>query len=184
MNQPPSVVSGTPAAATATPQTFAFTGRDPNGYADIARMYFLVNPSACDLAEHLPRFYDRAGNGIYLYNDALTALQGPLTPGTSGTLQNGQCVIYGSTSSLVSAATDRRSIWAGHAGRLTTAEKVSVGAGQRGPGHRIGYRRGPGTGGTPPSWSRVPRLAPSLPPQRSLSRGGTNGYADIFRMSS
>ena len=35
-------------------------------------------------------FYDGASNGIYLYNDALTALLGPLTPGTSGTLQNGQ----------------------------------------------------------------------------------------------
>src|SRR5204862_291600 len=29
---------------------------------------------------------------------------GPLTPGTSGTLANSQCVVYGSTSSLVSAA--------------------------------------------------------------------------------
>ena len=76
-NQPPSVVSGTPTNATATPQTFTFTGRDPNGYCGHLPDVFSGEPHAVDPAEHLPRVYDRATNGIYLYNDALTALLGP-----------------------------------------------------------------------------------------------------------
>ena len=59
-------------------------------------MYFLVNPTPSIPQNTCHGFYDRATNGIYLYNDALTVLLGPLTPGTSGTLQNSQCVVYGS----------------------------------------------------------------------------------------
>ena len=88
-------------------EAFTFTGGNPNRYADIFRMYFLVNP-----APAIPRTpatgSDRSTNGIYLYNDALTALLGPLTRHI-GTLQNSQCVVYGSSSSLVSA---RERIWA------------------------------------------------------------------------
>jgi hypothetical protein len=103
-NQPPLVVSGTPTNTSATPQTFTFTGRDPDGFADIYRMYFLINPTPSIPANSCHGFYDRAANGLYLYNDALTAVSGPLTPGTPGTLQNSQCVLNGSTSSLVSAS--------------------------------------------------------------------------------
>src|SRR5262249_18779015 len=101
---PPSVVSGTPSVSTITPQTFTFTGRDPDGYSDIYRMYFLVNPTAEIPVNTCHGYYDRASNGLYLYNDALTVAMGPLTPGSSATLQNGQCVVYGSSSVLLSAA--------------------------------------------------------------------------------
>ena len=103
-SSPPTVVSGTPAGPTTTPQTFTFTGRDLDGYADIYRMYFLINPNAAIPANTCHGYYDRATNALYLYNDALTVLLGPLTPGTSGTLQNSQCVVSGSTSSLVSGS--------------------------------------------------------------------------------
>ena len=45
-------------------------------------------------------------NSIFLYNDALTALLGPLTPGGAGTLQNSQCVINGGSSFVTAAGTD------------------------------------------------------------------------------
>jgi uncharacterized repeat protein (TIGR01451 family) len=100
----PVAVSGSPASATATPQTFAFTGRDSDGYADIAGVYFLVNSSLSIPQATCLGLYVRASNALYLYNDTLTVPMGPLTPGSGGTLQNGQCVVYGASSSLVSAA--------------------------------------------------------------------------------
>jgi hypothetical protein len=100
----PTVVSGTPTSATSTPQTFTFTGRDLDGFADINLMYFLIksstNPGMCY------GFYNRAANSLYLYNDAFSAVNGPLTPGSAGTLQNSQCVVNGSTSSVSAAGTD------------------------------------------------------------------------------
>jgi uncharacterized membrane protein YqaE (UPF0057 family) len=99
----PSVVSGSPTSTTSLSQTFSFVARDPAGYSDIYRIYFLINNSATIPANTCHGFYDRPSNTFYLYNDALTAAMGPLTPG-SGTLQNSQCALNGSTSSLVSVS--------------------------------------------------------------------------------
>src|SRR5205814_2357506 len=89
---------------TTTPQTFTFTGRDPDGFADILRIYFLINTSPSIPTNTCHGFYDRSSNGLYLYNDTLSSLMGPLTPGAAGQLQNSQCVVNGATSALVSAA--------------------------------------------------------------------------------
>jgi len=102
--QPPAVISGTPTATNVSPQTFTFTGRDPNGATDMGRMYFLVNSSPTIPQNVCHGFYDRPSNGLYLYNDSITVLMGPLTPGSSGSLQNTHCTIYGTGSALVSAA--------------------------------------------------------------------------------
>jgi len=104
--QLPTVVSGTPAIATVSPQTFAFTARDPNGFSDIANVYFLVNTSPTVSQNTCHGLYVRATNGLYLYNDALTAASGPLTPGSSGSLQNSQCVVNGIGSSVTASGTD------------------------------------------------------------------------------
>jgi len=103
-NVPPTVVSGTPANPTTTPQTFTFTARDANGSANIDRIYFLVNTTPNVPVNSCHGFYDRATNAIYLYNDAVTVLQGPLTPGAGGILQNSQCGVNGPASALVSGA--------------------------------------------------------------------------------
>ena len=70
-------------------------------------MYFLVNGSATIPANSCHGFYDRASNGYYLYNDALTAVLGPLTLGAAGTLANSQCTLHGSTTTAgIGAGTD------------------------------------------------------------------------------
>lgn len=101
---PPLFTATSPSAATGSPQLLNFTMSDPDGFDDINRMYFLVNTSSATTGTICYGYYDRAGNGIFLYNDALTTAQGPLTPGTSGTLQNGQCTVDGAASSLLTAA--------------------------------------------------------------------------------
>ena len=39
-------------------------------------------------------------NGFYLTNDAASYWQGPVTPGTAGSVQNSRCVLTGNTSSV------------------------------------------------------------------------------------
>ncbi|MBL8235968.1 MAG: hypothetical protein JNM66_01010 [Bryobacterales bacterium] len=102
--QPPTVVSGTPANPSGSPQTFTFVARDANGFTDINRVYFQVHTSPTVPANTCHGFYDRPTNAFYLFNDALTALTGPLTPGSAGTLQNSQCVLHGAASTPVSGA--------------------------------------------------------------------------------
>jgi hypothetical protein len=103
-NNPPTVVSGAPTSTTSTPQTFTFVARDVDGYADISRVYFLINPNPGIPVNTCHGFYDRASNAFYLFNDSLTTLMGPLSPGASATLQNSQCVLHGSSSMPVSGA--------------------------------------------------------------------------------
>ncbi len=103
-SQPPVIVSMQPASAVGSPQTFTTVARDPNGFANLQRVYFLVNPNTNIGAGTCHGFYDRALNAFYLYNDALTVLQGPLAPGGAGSLSNGQCAIQGAGSAPVSGA--------------------------------------------------------------------------------
>ena len=63
-NGAPAVVSGL-RRTRPSPQTFTFTVRDPNGYADINKVYFLVNPTPVDPAEHLPRVLRPGGQRRY-----------------------------------------------------------------------------------------------------------------------
>lgn len=104
--QPPTLASVSPSGSTTATQTFTLTARDANGASDISRIYFLVNSSPSVPVNSCHGFYDRSVGALFLYNDALTTLQGPLSPGTAGTLQNGQCVINGVSSSVSAAGTD------------------------------------------------------------------------------
>ena len=104
--QPPTLVSAQPAATTSATQTFTLRGRDTNGFADMERFYFLVNTNTSIPAGSCHGFYDRASNSLFLYNDMLTALVGPLTPGAAGAIQNSQCIVNGSTSSVSASGTD------------------------------------------------------------------------------
>jgi len=100
----PSIVSASPANVTGSPQTFTQTSRSPVGQSNLSRIYFLVNATASVPAGSCHGFYDRTQNAFYLFNDALTVLQGPIAPGSGGTLENSQCTLHGATSNVVSAA--------------------------------------------------------------------------------
>lgn len=101
---PPVIVSGTPSNPVGSPQLFNLVVRDPNGYANLSRVYFSVNTSPTASPNTCHGFYDAAANAFFLYNDALTALMGPLSAGTSGTLQNTQCQLSGAQSRVLSTA--------------------------------------------------------------------------------
>ena len=98
------IVSAAPANAMGSPQTFRFVLRDPHGYADLQRLDFLVHSDATVPPDSCHGFYDRAANGIFLYNYALSALLGPMTPGSAGTLENSRCTVHGSLLQLAGTA--------------------------------------------------------------------------------
>ena len=96
---PPGVVSVTPASGTGVTQTFTAVYSDPNGLNDLNNVRLLVNTAvsgvnACYL------YYYPASNTIYLENNADNGTAGPLTPGSSSTISNGQCTINGTGSSF------------------------------------------------------------------------------------
>ena len=98
LNQPPVNVSISPNSGTGASQTFTAAFSDGNGFADLATMSILVNTSASAVNGCYVIYY-RSSNAMYLVNDAGTAVLGPLTPGGTGTVQNGQCTLTASTSS-------------------------------------------------------------------------------------
>jgi hypothetical protein len=96
---PPTADSVTPAGGAGTSQSFTFKYSSVNTYGYLNTMYGLINTtlsntSACSMQ------YRQAGNLLYLYNDAGTALLGPMTLGVAGTLSNSQCTLDAGASSV------------------------------------------------------------------------------------
>ena len=96
----PQVVSVTPSSGSGTTQTFSFVYSDPAGASDFVSTQALFNTllgaaNACWL------WVDPVHAAAYLANDAGTQFVGPITLGTSATLQNSQCTLNGSGSSAI-----------------------------------------------------------------------------------
>jgi hypothetical protein len=92
-------VSVSPASGFGAYRSFAVAYYDSAGYTDINEAKFLVQTSvngvnACYLK------YNVQTNGFYLTDDAASYWQGPVTPGTAGSVQNSRCILTGNTSSV------------------------------------------------------------------------------------
>jgi hypothetical protein len=97
----PSTISATPSSGSGSSGTFSFAYFDPNGASDLSspEVIFaagLSGAGACYVV------YDQINNLGLLVNDASTGST-PVRFGTSDTAPNGQCVLYGSGSSAVTA---------------------------------------------------------------------------------
>jgi len=103
----PSVVSASPNAASGAAQTFVLTYSDTGGTD--ALQFVSVDFNASLTAAHgcsvryEQAYYNQANSALYLYNDAGTAVMGPLVPGSSGTLANSQCTINGSSTTVTTS---------------------------------------------------------------------------------
>jgi Putative Ig domain len=102
--QAPSVASVTPNTGTGTAQTFQFVISDVNGYRFIKTAYAQIStstayPNSCAV------MYDAVNNKLSLIRDDGTNWIGSITPGTATTLQNSQCALSGSGSSVSGAGT-------------------------------------------------------------------------------
>jgi hypothetical protein len=119
-NQPPSLVSVTPAAGTGMTQTFSYTISSANGYSYLMQDQIVINnglygANACFL------YYVRAANRVGLLNDDETAwLTAPLH--SPGTLSNSQCAVDTGASAAV-----------GSGNTLTLDMVITFAAGWTGP---------------------------------------------------
>ena len=99
VNPAPTTDSVAPFSGVGTSQTFAFKYSSANGYSYLSTVYALFNssftmPNGCIIK------YLVASKQMYLYNDAGTAVLGPVTPGVAGTLSNSQCTVNAGASSV------------------------------------------------------------------------------------
>ncbi|MDQ6705553.1 MAG: hypothetical protein M3Z85_06275 [Acidobacteriota bacterium] len=98
----PTSDSVTPNASGGASGSFAFRYSSPNGSGYISDAYVLFD-GALNGAHACWILYDKPSNGLYLVNDPGYGTVGPLAPGTSGTLQNSQCALSGTGSSVAGA---------------------------------------------------------------------------------
>ena len=101
-NLAPSPVSVSPASGAGTSQVFRFTFSDPKGYGALSSVAAIINGTATG-AGGCSVVYLPTANLLYLADDSATAWTGPLTPGGSGNIQNSQCMVDASTSSVSGA---------------------------------------------------------------------------------
>ena len=98
VNTPPTADSVSPSSGAGSSQVFTFRYSSVNGNGYLRNVYALINGSLSG-ANGCYVYYVAASNALYLYNDAGSAVAGPLTPGSGGTLSNSQCTLNGSGSS-------------------------------------------------------------------------------------
>jgi hypothetical protein len=93
---PPTADSVTPNAASGPSQTFALEYSDSPSFNALWWVFARFGPeeNGCEVE------YNWILNTLSLLNDAGTAFQGALTPGTSGTLSNSQCTVNGAGTSV------------------------------------------------------------------------------------
>jgi uncharacterized repeat protein (TIGR01451 family) len=92
-----SVVSVTPSSGSGVQQTFSFRYADTAGVGDITQLWVSVNSGSTANACLL--LWDRASNGLNLYNDAGSGWLPAARLGVSGTLTNSQCSVNAVASS-------------------------------------------------------------------------------------
>jgi hypothetical protein len=96
----PSAVSVSPGSGSGASQTFTFVSSDPAGYSAIAAQQFLFTGTSFSLPGSCYIFLNRATGLLYLTNDAATGWQSPVSFSQGGVLQNSQCALNASTSSM------------------------------------------------------------------------------------
>lgn len=98
----PTADSVSPASGSGLAQTFSARYSDADGYTNLRALNLLFRNSTPSLRACWVR-YDAQNRVFYLQDDAGKALIGPMAMGSKGTLQNSQCVLNGSGSSITAS---------------------------------------------------------------------------------
>lgn len=95
----PSVVSVSPSSGSGSNPTFTFTFSDAANAANLADVAVLIAPAIT--SDHVCYIvYDQPSNRITLVRDLLSSGSDSMTPGSPTVLQNSQCKITGTTTSV------------------------------------------------------------------------------------
>jgi hypothetical protein len=100
---PITLVSVTPHSGSGLSQTFSYLASDQKGAADLTQLWMDISTSPSATANACYSRYDAGPKSLYLLNDTNTAWLGPVTPGSTAILQNSQCVLNASASSVSSS---------------------------------------------------------------------------------
>lgn len=105
-NQPPSVVSVSPAAGSGSLQTFTVVLNDANGNADVRGFDMIVRtPASTTYANACWISFDRVSNQLMLANDSAAGYIGAVTPGSPASVQNSQCLLVGTDATVTGSGT-------------------------------------------------------------------------------
>jgi len=110
LNVAPESLTVNPVNRAAASFVFTASYRDENGFADIQTARLAIGPSTALNGNCLIQL-DRVRNQISLYNDAGTALLGPITPGSNAVVQNSQCSVNGLGSSVNWSSETNELLW-------------------------------------------------------------------------
>jgi hypothetical protein len=90
----------TPSSGAGLSQTFSYLFSDSNGFAALSTVYMLINPTLTWSNACYP-YYDRVANALWLVSDTGNQVLGPVTPQSNTIVQNSQCILSGTGSSVV-----------------------------------------------------------------------------------
>jgi hypothetical protein len=174
---PPTADSVSGAVAGSLSQTLTFSYSSVNGYGWLSSIRALLNREvtgshACYI-EYVP-----SANGFYLLADGVTAQQGPLTPGSAGTLANGQCTLQGAGSSVSgSGNTLQMTLKLTFASSYGAAQNIYMYDSDFGGLGSAWQLRGTTAANTPPTANSVSgAVAGSLSQTLTFSYSSVNGY--------
>jgi hypothetical protein len=89
----------TPTSGAGASQVFSAQYTNPGGASAFTNAFLLISSGLASLNSCYVE-YETSVNGLFLMNDAATGFLGPIAPGSAGTLQNSQCTLNGSGSSV------------------------------------------------------------------------------------
>jgi hypothetical protein len=101
----PSVVSVTPRAGSGSAQTLRLLAMDPNGFANLRWVQLNINSKLSPLRACYVH-YDRFANAVSVLDDTGLHWLGPVELRTSNEVQNSQCVVEATYSSVSGHGTD------------------------------------------------------------------------------
>jgi RHS repeat-associated protein len=97
------ILSVTPNSGLGVTQSFSYLVSDTSGASHLRQVLMEISTVLNQASNTCYASYDPVPNTLYLQNDAGTAWLGPVTPGTTATLQNSQCVLNAANSSVTSS---------------------------------------------------------------------------------
>ncbi|MEO8659461.1 MAG: SBBP repeat-containing protein [Bryobacteraceae bacterium] len=99
-SQPPQAVSVNPSSGTGSSQTFSTVYSNPNGASDLISTQMLINATFGAVSACYIQINPTDGSS-WLLSDTAAVWLGPITLGGTGTLQNSQCTLNASGSSII-----------------------------------------------------------------------------------
>jgi len=179
---PPTTVSMTPSSGSGLQQTFALQYADQVGATDLTAVWVWFTSNFGTVSNTCLVYYARAGNYLFLYNDAGTG-GSSATLGVAATLSNSQCSINAGAATVTTSGTNLTldlpvTFTAAYAGAKTTY-MYAAGSSAASGWQPMGSWTVPGTSGPPTTVSVTPNSGSGLQQTFALQYADPLGATDL-----